>query len=134
MSTMEKQLDEKALKLKMLREELQILASDTLSQKQDGIQKPYPNLRSNDDNSASQVGRRIEKSDMTDDLRLSQTQKVEEFSITGRSAFDIRQAQVAQRHTRGDGSETPSEEIFKKNKLSSPANLRFTDGLKNSML
>ncbi len=32
MSTMEKQLDEKALKLKMLREELQILASDTLSQ------------------------------------------------------------------------------------------------------
>ena len=32
MSTMEKQLDEKALKLRMLREELQIMASDTLSQ------------------------------------------------------------------------------------------------------
>ena len=33
MSTMEKQLDEKALKLKMLRDELQLLASDTLSQR-----------------------------------------------------------------------------------------------------
>lgn len=31
MSTMGKQLDEKALKLKMLRDELEIMASDTLS-------------------------------------------------------------------------------------------------------
>ena len=59
MSTMEKQLDEKALKLKMLREELQILASDSVSHKQ---------------GSKSQIGEHhtVGKSDnITDDLRLS---------------------------------------------------------------
>ena len=55
MSTMEKQLDEKALKLKMLREELQIMASDTISQPGCGV-----GAQPEDDS----------------DLRLSQTQRV----------------------------------------------------------
>lgn len=72
MSTMEKQLDEKALKLRMLREELQIMAiSDTLSCNQQNAGEDPKHHKAND---------------LSDDseMRLSQTQRVSKREETTR--------------------------------------------------